>query len=577
MARYGRHDMVPAMSGSPPSPMEDTNGAADAEFAETLARLRARRPLRRPEFRDARRALDANRPDRAEQLLRSFLDRRGSDIDALNLLAEAMLRRGRRSEAVALLERCLACDPGFDLARYNRALALHGCNRPVAALNEVERLLAKEPRNPLYRDLQALALTASGNHDAALACRRATADDYPGSPGVLVSYAQTLRTCGLREECVATFRKAAGIAPTLGAAWWGLASLRNYRFADDDIAQMNAALARDGLSPENRVQLLFALGKAHGDLGHYAQSFEAYARGNALRRLRADYDPDATTALVRRLRNLCTPEFFRARKGWGAGAAGPIFVVGMQRAGSTLVEQILASHPAVEGAGELPTLRLLARRLEETIGRENGTDYPDVLAGLDAGVLRALGEDYLAESRPRRPLQRSFFVDKEPFNFLHVAFIRLTLPGARIVDMRRHPLACCFSNFTSLFLHGLAHTARLSDLGRFYADYVALMTHFDHVLPGRVYRIFYESLVTDPEGEIRRLLAWLDLPFDERCLAFHRNPRPLNSASSEQVREPIFREALEHWRHYEPWLAPLKGALGPVLDAYPGVPPSVAP
>jgi tetratricopeptide (TPR) repeat protein len=551
---------------------EAANAAAEARFALAIKDLREGRPLRHPQLKEARRALEADRPDIAEPLVRSFLQRHRDDVDALNLLAEVAMRREQKSDAEALLERCVALAPGFDAARFGYANALQQMNKPAAALEHAERLLAKEPRNPLYRDLEAIVLSSMGEYGRALARRRELARDYPGSAKVLVSYAQSLRTLGLQEECVAAFRQALACAPALGIAWWGLANLKTWPLTAADIAELETQLARRDLSASDRVHMLFALGKAFADLERYAESFDAYARANAARRMGTRYDPDSTSAQLAKFRALYTPEFFRARAGSGANSRAPIFIVGMQRAGSTLLEQILASHSAVEGAGELPNMRFLARRLEETIGRGSGTVYPGVLAKIDPGAFRPLGEEYLESTLVRRKLGRPFFVDKEPYNFWHIGLIQLAVPQARIIDIRRHPLGCCFSNFTTIFLHGLAHTFSLAALGRFYADYVAMMAHYDRVLPGRVCRIFYENLVADPESEIRRLLAWLDLPFEDSCLAFHANARAVNSASSEQVRSPIFHEALDRWRHYEPWLSPLKAALGPVLAAYPEVP-----
>jgi tetratricopeptide (TPR) repeat protein len=412
-----------------------------------------------------------------------------------------------------------------------------------------------------------------GQFANALERRRSLAEEFPRGAKVLVSYAQTLRTMGMREECVAVYRAAIANSPSLGTAWWGLANLKNYRFGESDIGRLQTQLAAGELSAADRVQLLFSLGKALGDIGRYAESFNAYARANAARRLQSSYNPATTAAQVAKGKALFTPDFFRRRAGCGSSARGPIFIVGMQRAGTTLLEQILASHSLVEGAGELPNLRFIARRLEDDIGQRFGIDYPGVLAHVEAREFRKLGEQVLEDTLPRRPLGRPFFVDKDPFNFWHIGLIHLTLPNAKIIDMRRHPLGCCLSNFTTIFLHGLAHTYRLGDLGAFYTAYVEMMAHFDRVLPGRVYRLFYENLVGNPEMEIRRVLEYLELPFEASCLQFHDNRRPVNSASSEQVRMPIYDEALDHWRHYEPWLGPLKVALGPVLDFYPAVPP----
>lgn len=546
--------------------------SAEDEFAPHFEALYARRPLRHPELREARSALAGNRADLAERYARGFLKKHPGNVDALNLLGEAALDRERESEAVALLSECVTRAPGFELARYNYARALHRMNRPAQALEQVEKLLARDPRNPLFCDVKLVALKSMGRHADALACVRAVAQAYPGSAKVLVSYAQTLRDMGFREEAISVYRKAIALSPALGRAWSGLANFRNYEFCQDEVARIQAQLARSGLEAADRVHLLFALGKALGDLGRYAESFDAYARANAMRRIGTSSESEGRSVFSRASKAVFTEEFFRARAGSGVPSRAPIFVLGMQRAGSTLIEQILASHPQIEGAGELAHMRFLARRLEGESRARKGVDFPALLAELEAGVFRALAEEYLHSTIVRRPLGRPFFVDKEPFNFGLVGMIHLLLPNARIIDVRRHPLGCCFSNFTTFFGHELSHTFRLDSLGRFYAEYVELMAHYDRVLPGRVYRVFYERLVAEPESEIRRLLDYIDLPFDSACLAFHTNARALNSTSSEQVRTPLYREALDHWRRYEPWLDPLKKALGPVLTAYPDVP-----
>ena len=549
-----------------------SNAEVDGYIATLLEELHARRPPRNPKVGVAWKAYDANRIDVAEHILRECLSDDPRDPDALYLLAQCALRRELKAEAENLLAQCLSRAPDFAAARFSYAHTLQQLNKPVAALKEAETLLRDEPHNPVYRDLQAVALSAMGEYARGVECRRRLAEDFPHGAKILVSYAQTLRTVGRRDECVAVFRKAIANCPSLGSAWWGLANLKNYRFDEKDVAALQKEVAAADLAPMDRVHLLFSLGKAHGDLGRYAESFGAYARANAVRSMESNYAAAATTAQVTKCKAVFTPDFFRKRAGNGSEAQGPIFIVGMQRSGTTLLEQILASHSQIEGAGELPNLRFMARRLEDTIGRRVRTDYPGVLAHLDPAEFRKLGEEFLETSLPRRPLGRPFFVDKDPFNFWHIGMLQLILPNAKLIDMRRHPLGCCWSNFTTIFLHGLAHTYRLSDIGQFYANYVEMMAHFDRVLPGRIHRIFYEDLVADPETEIRKLLRHLGLPFEESCLRFHENRRAVNSASSEQVRTPIYDEALDHWRHYEPWLGPLKTALGPVLELYPAVP-----
>ncbi len=346
-----------------------------------------------------------------------------------------------------------------------------------------------------------------------------------------------------------------------------LANLKTFRFTPDDVEAMRAQLERTDLGDDERVQFHFALGKALEDAKAYEGSFEHYVLGNSLRRTQVGYDADRTSARVARCREILTAEFFEQRRGHGSEAPDPIFIVGLPRAGSTLIEQILASHSAVEGTMELPDLISIARKLPGTNG--GGTRFPESLTNLSAADARALGEQYLEQTRIQRKSAAPFFIDKMPNNFAYVGFIQLVLPNAKIIDARRHPLGCCFSVFKQHFARGQGFAYDLEDLGRYYRDYVALMAHFDTALPGRVHRVIYETMVQDTEAEVRRLLKYCGLPFEESCLRFYENARAVRTASSEQVRQPIFRDALEHWRHYEPWLGPLKSALGPTLDAYP--------
>jgi hypothetical protein len=330
-------------------------------------------------------------------------------------------------------------------------------------------------------------------------------------------------------------------------------------------------LARDDLEEEDRIHLHFAIGKALEDAHEYQESFEQYERGNALRQSGLSYDPQDISGLVERSKTFFTPEYFARRKDWGCRAPDPIFIVGMTRAGSTLLEQILASHSMIEGTMELPDIIALARRFAGK--RKEDKTYPATLEGLNAETFEAIGAEYLARTRVQRKLGRPHFVDKMPNNWAYVGFIQSILPNARIIDARRHPLACCFSNFKQLFARGQGFSYSLADMGRYYADYVRLMAHFDAVLPGRVHRVIHEDLVRNPEQEIRRVLDYCGLPFEEQCLRFHETDRAVRTASSEQVRQPLSAENLEHWRRYEPWLDELKTALGPVLDYYPSPPP----
>ncbi|HQP21181.1 MAG TPA: sulfotransferase, partial [Phenylobacterium sp.] len=358
----------------------------------------------------------------------------------------------------------------------------------------------------------------------------------------------------------------------MGEAWWSLANLKTFRFEAGDLAAIRAQLARGDLADEDRFHLEFALGKALEDAGDYGASFAAYAQGNALRRKSLDYDAEETHRAMLRSRALFTPDFLAARAGQGCEAPDPIFILGLPRAGSTLIEQILASHSMIEGTMELPDIPAIAKRLGARKAKDQESAYPEVLAELSAEELRALGEEYLERTRGQRKLGRPLFIDKMPNNFAHVGLIRLILPNAKIIDARRHPLGCCFSGFKQHFARGQGFTYDLTDLGRYYADYVALMAHFDAVAPGRVHRVIYERMVADPESETRALLDYCGLPFEDACLRFYENDRAVRTASSEQVRRPIFTDGLDQWRNFEPWLDPLKAALGSVLEAYPDAP-----
>jgi hypothetical protein len=331
-------------------------------------------------------------------------------------------------------------------------------------------------------------------------------------------------------------------------------------------------LAREALPDDDRLHLDYALGKAHEDAGRYAESFAHYARGAALRREQIHYDPAVMTEHVARSKAVLTADLFASRAGQGCPAPDPIFILGLPRAGSTLIEQILASHSAVEGTMELPDITSMARRLSGAKSTKDESAYPEILATLDAGDLKALGEEFLERTRVQRKTGRPLFIDKMPNNFAHIGLIALMLPNAKIIDARRHPMGCCFSGFKQHFARGQNFSYGLEDIGRYYADYVALMAHFDAVLPGRVHRVIYESMIEDPEAQIRALLAYCGLPFEEACLNFHENDRAVRTASSEQVRRPIFKDAVEHWQNYESWLDPLKTALGPVLASYPAAP-----
>jgi len=546
----------------------------DTEAAEAAYLRSVKASVGDPELVKAATALCENRLSVAEQTLRAVLKARPTDVAAIRMLAETGMRLGRQDDAENLLARCVELAPGFTAARHNYATVLYRQNKPEAAIAQTDLLLAEDPRNPGYRNLKAAALTRIGEYEQAIALYGSVLQDQPGQAKVWMSYGHTLKTVGRQAEAIEAYRRCVALAPRFGEAWWSLANLKTVSFDDADVAAMAGQLRRADLTDEDRFHLEFALGKAREDAGQFEASFGHYERGNALRRQALDYDGEEIGGQVRRARALFTPEFLAERAGQGCPAPDPIFVVGLPRSGSTLVEQILASHSQVEGTQELPDIIAMVRRLGGKAKRASESRYPEVLAELSADDLKALGEEYLARAQVHRKLGRPFFIDKMPNNWTHVGLIQLILPNAKIVDARRHPLGCCFSGFKQHFARGQGFTYDLADIGRYYADYVALMEHFVAILPGRVHRVIYERMVADPEAETRALLDDCGLPFEEACLRFYENDRAVRTASSEQVRRPIFTDAADHWRNYDPWLGPLKAALGPVLDTYPEAPAS---
>ena len=528
---------------------------ADNAYARSIAAS-----VNDPALMEAAAALVSGRLAPAEQRLRDHLKSKPDDPAALRMLAEIGVRLGRFGEAQAILERALELAPGFTGARHNLAVVLFRQNRAAEALPYVEQLLSVDPADPGYLNLKAACLTLIGDYEAAIALYEAVLRKHPAQPKAWLSYGHALKTAGRQADSVAAYRKSLSLAPHLGEAYWSLANLKTFALGDD-IAAMQAQLARTDISDDDRLHLNYALGKAFEDAADYEASFRDYAQGARIRRSQVDYDAAETTANLERARAVFTPQFVAERAGQGHTDPAPIFVVGLPRSGSTLVEQILASHSQVEGTMELPDIIFLARGLTEAQPKAKREAYPDILGSLSAGELAALGRAYIARTAIQRKAGRAFFIDKMPNNFLHVGFISLILPGAKIIDTRRDGMATGFSAFKQHFARGQNWSYDLTEIGLFYRDYVALMAHFDTVMPGRIHRVNYESMVDDTEAEVRALLAYCGLEFEPECLEFHKNSRPVRTASSEQVRRPIFRDGVDQWRHYEPWLAPLKAAL----------------
>lgn len=507
-------------------------------------------------------ALAENRLDLAERLLREQLRDDPFDVAAIRMMAELAARLGRMTDAENLLRRAVELAPGFVAARANLALILNRTGRHADALAMVEDILDAEPDDLGHRNLKASILGRLGRFEEAIATYRQVLVHAPRQPRIHLSLGTMLKTIGRLDEAIAAYRAGIALTPGLGELWWSLANLKTYRFTAGDVATMRAALADPAIGPEDRVHLEFALGKAMHDAKDHAAAFAYYHAANALRLTSQPYRRGDVATLVDRSIAIVTPDLFAPDRG-GAKANDPIFVLGMPRAGSTLVEQILSSHPQVEGTGELADLPALAREASK---------YPALLADLTSARRTERGEAYLARAAIQRQTGRLRFIDKLPNNWQFVPFILAVLPNATIIDIRRHPIACCFANYRQHFARGQAFTYDLTDLGRYYSDYVRLMAHVDQVAPGRVHRIIYEELVDDTEAQVRALLAACGLPFDPACLAHHRTERAIRTPSSEQVRQPIYRDALDEWRPYEPWLGELVAALGPVTAAYPHAP-----
>jgi tetratricopeptide (TPR) repeat protein len=544
----------------------------DKPGSEKALAQQLRASTRDPALIEAAAALIDNRLGVAEQLLRDHLADHPADIAALRMLAETGARLGRYEDAERILNQCLEIAPGFAAARHNLATMLYRQNKSEQAKAQIERLTDRDPRHPGYANLRAAILSRLGEYDTAIGIYETMLAEFPNQPKGWMSYGHALKTVGRQADCVAAYRKALQLTPGLGEAWWSLANLKTVKFDDADRAAMAAGLEQSGLSDDDRLHLHYALGKALEDAKLYAESFDHYAEGAAIRRTQVDYDPEENHADVARSRAVFTPALLAATAGQGCPAPDPIFVVGLPRSGSTLIEQILASHSQVEGTMELPDLIVMARRLGGKANRREDSTYPEMLADLSPDALRELGEEYLDRTRVQRKTDRPFFIDKMPNNFAHTGLIHLILPNAKIIDARRHPLGCCFSGFKQHFARGQAFSYDLTDIGRYYADYVALMDHFDTMLPGRVHRVIYEQMIEDPEGQIRALLDHCGLPFEAACLSFHENDRAVRTASSEQVRRPIFKDAVEHWQNFESNLGPLKQALGECLATYPDAP-----
>ena len=532
-------------------PMEARNATAQAERISALPR----------ELVSVTHLLHEGKLLKAEKLCRAFLQKNPHHVEAMRLLAELGNRFGVLEDADFLLESALEFEPDNTQLRLDHIQVLRKRQKFTAALDQARHLFEADRDNPVFKSHYAIECMQTGSYDEALALFDEILSALPEDPATLTSRGHALKTLGRQDEAIASYRAAFAAKPDHGDAWYGLANLKTYRFTDDELARMQGLEAGTELAFQDRVHISFALAKASEDRNKIADAFAFYEKGNTLKRVQARYTTEQMEEELRAQAEICDAALFAAQSGKGCEDPDPIFIVGLPRAGSTLLEQILASHSQVDGTLELPNILALSHRLRGRQRLSDKTRYPRILHELSEDQLAALGRDYLDNTRIHRG-GAPRFTDKMPNNFRHIGLIKLILPNARIIDARRHPMACCFSGFKQLFAEGQEFTYGLEEIGHYYRNYVALMDHWDRVLPGQVLRVNYEDVVADLDGQVRRLLDFCDLPFEQACLDFHATERAVRTASSEQVRQPIFDSGVAQWKKFEPHLDPLKQALG---------------
>ena len=528
---------------------EAANAIAQAERLKAMPR----------ELLAATHHLHEGRLLRAEEFCRHFLRQNPKDTEGMRLLAQIGVKLGILDDAEFLLESARVFDPDNVQIRLDYIDALRRRQKFAQAKEEAEALYAMDPINPLFQSHLAIESMQTGEYARAFELFDAVLAAVPNDPATLTSRGHALKTVGKQDEAIASYQRAFAAKPDHGDAYYALANLKTYGFSDAEIAAMGAQTDRSDLGFMDRVHLSFALGKAYEDREEYEQSFQFYSAGNDLKRRQTRYDADDMQAELAKQKEQCTADLFAKHQGAGYDAPDPIFILGLPRAGSTLLEQILASHSQIDGTLELPNILALAHRLR---GRSAGaSQYPQVLHDLSGEQLATMGSDFIENTRIHRQ-EAPFFIDKMPNNFRHIGLIKLILPNAKIIDARRDPMDCCFSGFKQLFAEGQEFTYGLTEVGRYYSDYVDLMDHWDKVLPGAVLRVQHEDVLDDQEGQTRRMLEYLGLPFEEACIDFYKSKRAVRTASSEQVRQPINRSGQAAWQPYEPWLGELCAALG---------------
>jgi tetratricopeptide (TPR) repeat protein len=506
--------------------------------------------------------------DQAERMIRSFLLSHGNEVEAMRLLARIGIALRVFDDPEILLAALLQLAPDYHAARAEYAEVLIELHRYKQACDQLERLMREDPEHrPYLQSLYATAAVGLGEHERAIELYSELLQGTPADADLHLSIAHALKTLGRRDEAVASYRQAASCRPGFGDAYWSLANLKTYRFTDIELQEMKNFHADAALPLVDRYHLCFALGKALEDRREFAESFRYYQEGNALKRAESHYRPELIERNTKQQIEICAPDLFLRHRGAGAPDPDPIFIIGLPRSGSTLLEQILASHSQVEGTQELPNVQQMANNLRGRDPDPSNPRYPRVLTEMTPAELRALGEKYLADTRVYRT-GKAYFIDKMPNNFRHLGLIRLMLPNAKIIDARREPLDCCISNLKQLFAKGQEFTYSVDDIARYYRTYLELMRHWDDVLSGSVLRVHHEDVIDNLEFQVRRILKFCNLPFEAACIEFYKTERSVRTASSEQVRQPINRDGVGQWKNFEPWLEPLKDSLGDALTRY---------
>jgi tetratricopeptide (TPR) repeat protein len=505
---------------------------------------------------------------KAEKLCKAFMLKNPKHIEGMRLLADIGMRLGVLDDAEFLLESAVEFSPQSTKARIDYIQVLRKQQKYQAALAHAKILIEQDPDNPQFQSVFAVESMQSGDYETALATFDSILEILPEEPVTLTSRGNALKTQGKKDEAIDSYRRAIKKYPAHGEAYYSLANLKLFSFSDKEIAAMESQENNPSVSYMGRVYLDFALGKAYEDMGNFDKAFSYYERGNSSKRSQSRYKSEDLTTEFHAQADVFNESFVEANIDVGFKAADPIFIVGLPRSGSTLLEQILASHSKVDGTMELPNILSLAQKLRRGEKMSGTSHYPSVLETLDSETLAAFGESYIADTRVHRG-NAPFFIDKMPNNFRHIGLINLILPNAKIIDARRHPMGCCFSAFKQLFHEGQEFSYGLKEVGTYYKDYVDLMDHWDKVLPGQVLRVQYEEVVADLDTQVRRILDYCGLEFEESCINFHETDRSVRTPSSEQVRQPIYQSGVEQWKNFESNLDPLKQALGPVLERYP--------